>query len=86
MIKPLLSCWKHNRQLSDDGICRDCNGKPPQKPKAFSNTIKETAIKLTYAFTDIENEAIRQQIAEYWENKLREIIKRDYEIIEIKIG
>jgi hypothetical protein len=37
-------CWKHNRQLDNEGDCRECNGKPPER-KEFKVKVEGT-IKL----------------------------------------
>ena len=76
MIK---SCWKHNRELTKEGFCRDCGSIPPSKPRAFLDTIKEACIKLSYAFP-YDNEGEREDRVKFWENKILEIVKRDYEV------
>ena len=80
-----IICWKHNRQTDEEGYCSECNGVPPEKPKAYSDSIKEASVRLSYAFGDIKNEGMRHSIAESWEYKLRELIKQqNYDIVEVK--
>jgi len=77
-------CWKHKREMFDSGHCVDCGGKPPPRPKAYADTIKEASIKLSYAFP-YENESERNCRAEYWEGKLRDLILlENYEIVGAK--
>ena len=74
-IMKRIICWKHNRQTDEEGYCVECNGVPPDKPKAYSDSIKEASVVLSYAFADVKNDGMRQYIAESWEYKLKELIK-----------